>query len=114
MVISQELKQALAEKIIFYIKQEFAQIYFSHSLADTVKIDVDDDGKVTVEIPAPVYDIDLYKKKKQLVYKGTGSYAEEVNVKGGFSGKHVGYAERAVSRAISDWMKENNLEGRLR
>ena len=56
---------------------------------------------------------DRFRKEGAIVYTGKGSYAEAVNKKGGFSGSHKNYVERAIELAIFTWMKSNGIKGRI-
>ena len=63
-----------------------------------------DDGTDTsyINIPAPMYDIDMYEKKKVIVYTGEGSYAKEIDISGGFSGDHINYIDDSIIYAINN------------
>ena len=102
----------LAKLIHRELVEEFSTIYLSGNLRDTIKVSYD--GKsATVEIPAEMYDLKLFKEEGAIVYTGKGSYAEAVNKKGGFSGSHKNYVERAIELAIFTWMKSNGIKGRI-
>ena len=102
----------LAKLIHRELVEEFSTIYLSGNLRDTIKVGYD--GKTaTVEIPAEMYDIKLFKDEGAIIYTGKGSYAEAVNKKGGFSKSHKNYVERAIELAIFTWMKQNGIKGRI-
>lgn len=102
----------LAKLIHRELVEEFSTIYLSGNLRDTIKVSYD--GKTaTVEIPAEMYDLKLFKEEGAIVYTGKGSYAEAVNQKGGFSKSHKNYVERAIELAIFTWMKNNGIKGRI-
>lgn len=90
--------------IVEQLKYEFAEIFLSHNLIDTMEIKEINEGYI-IDIPAEVYDIDIYRNKKVIVYTGEGSYADEVDISGGFSGLHKNYVDRAVSKSIKTWRK---------
>lgn len=96
--------EVLKSYIIEQLQYEFSEIFLSHNLIDTMEIKEINDGYI-IEIPAEVYDIDIYKNKKVVVYTGEGSYADEVDISGGFSGKHKNYVDRAISKSMRKWKK---------
>ena len=106
-------KQRLAELICDEIKKEFGTVHYSGNLAATLRIEKTDKGW-SVEIPARVYDMLKFEEFGEISYVGTESYASEIDKTGGFSGKHKGYIERCVKRAIYRWMQENQLQGKVR
>lgn len=102
----------LAKLIHRELVDEFSTVYLSGNLRDTIKVSYD--GKsATVEIPAEMYDLKLFKKEGAIIYTGQGSYAEAVNKKGGFSKSHTNYVERAIELAIFTWMKNNGIKGKI-
>lgn len=102
----------LAKLIHRELVDEFSTIYLSGNLRDTIKVSYD--GKTaTVEIPAEMYDLKLFKEEGAIIYTGQGSYAEAVNKKGGFSKSHTNYVERAIELAIFTWMKNNGIKGKI-
>lgn len=103
------LMYKLALKIEEKIKKDFATIHLSMNLVNTIKVEKNDSGYI-VDIPAQVYDLTKWYAEKVIVYKGTGSYAQEVDMQGGFSKKHKDYIERAINESIIEWIKENNLK----
>ena len=101
---------SLAEKIKQRLKDDFKDTHLSGNLMETIEISHDGSGFL-VKIPAKVYDILQFYKTGAIIYKeDKGSYAQEVNITGGFSGKHKGYVERAIDEAISDWIAENSFK----
>lgn len=106
--MTQQDLQRLAEKITEKIKDDFKIAHLSKNLMDTIIISPTADG-FTIEIPAEMYDIGKYYKDRVILYTGQGSYAQEVNVSGGFSKTHIGYVERAINEAIIEWVNENGL-----
>lgn len=95
--------QLLADLIDDGIQADFMLIHLSANLMETIEIEVTPIG-FNVIIPAEMYDIDLWMKKGAIVYKGTGSYADEVDISGGWSGSHIGYVDRAIDSAIIRWL----------
>lgn len=94
----------LKHYIIEQLKYEFEEIFLSHNLIDTMEVNEITEGYI-IDIPAEVYDIDIYKNKKIIVYTGEGSYADEVDISGGFSGKHKNYVARAITKSMKVWEK---------
>ena len=88
-----------------YILREFEFIHLSQNLIDTIYLESTENG-FAIHIPAEIYDIDLYKEKGVIVYTGDGSYAQEVNISGGFSHTHRGYIEDCIHLAIRDFFKK--------
>lgn len=95
----------LANKIKAKIRQEFVNIHLSKNLMDTIEVKRTTMG-YEIEIPAEIYDLDKWYNEKVIVYTGEGSYAQQVNIEGGFSGTHQNYVEKAIQDAINEWIKE--------
>ena len=102
----------LAKKIEENLKKEFELVHLSGNLMDTIEIIPSENG-FYVDIPAEIYDIQNWYNNGLIVYTGDGSYAEEVDVQGGFSGKHKEYIERAILESIREWLVENELRARM-
>lgn len=102
----------LATLIVEEIKKEFESIHLSMNLVNSIKI-YDNDGKLTIEIPAQMYDIKKYKSSGVIIYNRKGSYASEVDKSGGFSGKHTDYVNKCINVAINRWMKEEKINGKV-
>lgn len=126
MVITNEMKLRLAELIEEAIQMDFKYVHLSGNLADSIEIYQDfyyyiDDktgelvrfDKVIVDVTAPRYSISTFLRTGAVIYTGRGSYASTVDKKGGFTGKHKNYAERAIFLAISAWLREYNLEASI-
>lgn len=93
----------LGELIAGNIKENFREVHLSGNLMDGISVSSTGDG-VSVSIPAVRYDIDRFRKERVIVLRpAEGSYAEEVNKTGGFSGFHVGYVEDAIRKGIIQW-----------
>lgn len=110
MVISEQAKRALADMIVENIRKEFANVHLSFNLVNTIVIE-EHDGDIRIRIPAQIYDVLLYKRKGVLSYTGSGSYANEVDISGGFSGKHKHYVDNCINNAIKQWMAFYRIEG---
>lgn len=96
--------QQLIDFINEELHNEFKKIYLSHNLVDTITIE-ENNGGFILEIPAERYNIRKFKKDGVIVYNGRGSYADEVDESGGFSGTHTGYVDKAISKAMRKWKK---------
>lgn len=110
--MTKEMKRQLAEFIKQAIIQEFSTIYFSGNLRDTIMIEETEDG-YDVVIPAQLYNVDYYMEHGVILYDRMGSYASEVDKQGGFSKTHTNYVERCIQQAITLWMSENQIEGKV-
>lgn len=100
------------------IQEEFEDKHLSGNLASTVRVVIAGDNKVHIEIPAESYKIYQYLMHGAIIPDGRGSYASELDEKGSAfyvydraGGRkfveprnHIGYLNRAVDAAISDWM----------
>ena len=93
----------LGELIAENVKANFREVHLSGNLMNGISVFRQGDG-IVVEIPAVRYDIDKFRKDRVVVQRpAEGSYAEEVNQSGGFSGFHEGYVEKAVRDGIVQW-----------
>lgn len=103
--------QKLTDYIIENIKADFEVVHLSGNLRDTIVVSKTANG-FSIEIPAQIYNLPLFRKEGVVVYTGVGSYAQEVNKTGGFSHKHIGYVELAIYNAIERWAREiSNIGG---
>lgn len=104
MLSSDELS-ILAEKIRNKIRLNFEYAHLSQNLINTIKVQKTTFG-YEIDIPAEIYDLQRWVKENVVVYTGQGSYAQEVDVNGGFSRRHTNYVEKAIKEAISEWVSE--------
>ncbi len=109
MIISTLDLQNLANKIVEKIKEDFEVYHISKNLINTIKITQTSRG-IDIDIPAEIYDLQRWYKDRVIVYNGNGSYAQEVDERGGFSGTHTNYVEDAIKSAIKEWISEKNLK----
>lgn len=108
--MAKDLNKDLAYKIAEELQNEFAEIHLSGNLLNSIVVKSTENGAV-VEIPAQMYDLDLYFETGQIVHnQGDVSYASLVDTTGGFSRKHTNYVERCIRRAINRWKTENGLQ----
>ena len=100
----------LAAEIAENARAGFERVHLSGNLKDGIEARSTTDGAL-VRIPAVRYDIARYRKDKTLVFlPAEGSYAEAVNVTGGFSRTHVGYVEEAIIGGIRQWCSEMGVK----
>lgn len=96
--------ERLARYIAEYLKADFKEIHLSGNLMRNITVGRDIEDNFVVRIPAIRYDIAKYLDEGVLILQPSeGSYAEEVNKRGGFSRAHTNYVERAIWKAISAW-----------
>lgn len=110
--MEQILLQKLAEKIKEKIRNDFKEVHLSQNLMNTISVSSTPTGFL-VDIPAEIYDLAKYYKEGVIIYTGAGSYAEDVDINGGFSGKHKDYIERAILESVSEWVAENELRSKV-
>ena len=109
--MEQILLQKLAEKIKEKIRNDFKEVHLSQNLMNTISVSSTPTGFL-IDIPAEIYDLAKYYKEGVIIYTGAGSYAEDVDINGGFSGKHKDYIERAILESVSEWLAENELRSK--
>lgn len=103
--------QDLVRKIYAHLRAEFALIYVSGNLRDTIKVSKTETGYI-IDIPAEMYNKRIWKKEGVIVHLNNGkSYANEVDLKGGYSGKHVDFVETAINRSIKSFVIEQMIKG---
>ena len=99
--IDRKAFQKFSLNVYNFCRQDFDTIYLSGNLRRTTTISKTNSNEYQINIPARVYNINLFKKKGIIVYKDdgltntrikkkgvikNGSYADEVNTySGGFS-----------------------------
>lgn len=102
--------QRFAQMIYQGIYQDFAIRHLSGNLMGTMRIEAGP-NEVRISVPAVRYDWKSWNKEKSIVYRPElGSYAEAVDVYGGFSKTHQNYADRAIFAAIRTAMGERGEE----
>ena len=114
MKIDVAAKQELAEFIVREFEEEFRYVYFTHQLVDSIHVNTFN-NIVEIEINPQIYDV--YAAKKYGVIKPgkiPGSYASDVDISGGFSGKHKGYIERCINKGVQKWLQYKNLQAKVR
>ena len=91
--------------------------HVSGNAFNTTKLEYSD-NIASVNVHAPIYDKDIWEKDKVIVHTGQGSYAEALDIEGGYSGDHKGYILDCVNlamfeiieRAISLGLKVKEIE----
>lgn len=115
MQVTKDMKLKMAELIAENIKKEFKNVHFTGNLMDTIIIRENSKGNIEVEIPAERYLFSVFREKGVIIpYSRGGSYANEVNKTGGFSGKHTGYIEKCINDAIIRWLMYYQISGRIK
>ena len=105
-----KLQLSLALILKNEFKKEFQTIHLSKQLYHSIQVFAGDDGKVHVRIPAPMYDVNLYRKRGVIKHISQNSYAMAVNRTGGFSGMHKDYVSKCIHNAINRWQSENHID----
>ena len=104
--------KSLAEMIASHMKDDFRNVFLSGNLRDTIYTEPTPGG-YNVYVPAERYDLTKWSKDGVVVYLGEGSYAQQVNKTGGFSGRHKGYVDRGIENAINQWAMINGYKVRV-
>lgn len=113
MEITDNMKQRLANLIVEEIKKEFAFIHLSKNLINSIKITKSENG-IVIDIDPKRYYIATYQKTGNLKFTpGGGSYASEVDKKGGLSEKHKGFIDRCINAGIQKWLSFYKIDARL-
>lgn len=123
-IVMKLFKEKFAKETKKNIKNDFKKIHLSGNLMDTVWIEYVADPSIldcdlygtkpqkiaVIHVPAVRYDIKKYREEMVIEHHPEwGSYAQEVNVLGGFSHKHVGYVERAIYKALSTSIRSTKI-----
>lgn len=109
-------KLKLARIIVKNLKAEFSVFHLSGNLANTItitKYSSESQSGYDINIPAEIYDIPLYRRKGVVVHTGTGSYANEVDLSGGFSGRHKNYVDRCIQASIQEWLSLSKIKAKV-
>lgn len=107
--ISNQKMLELAQLVEHFIKWNFQTAYQSGNLRDTTYIAPNSNG-YSINVPAQRYDENIWRERKAIVYTHNGSYAQQVDYTGGYSGKHIEYVEIAINLAIQQWANENGYD----
>lgn len=84
--------------------------HITGNLMDTMRIECIGNEAVSLEIPAQKYDWKEWNARKAIVHTGQGSYAKDVAVFGGKSGKHSRYVSKAIRKGIKATMAEYGVK----
>lgn len=109
-------KLKLARIIVKNLKAEFSVVHLSGNLANTISItkySSESQSGYDINIPAEIYDIPLYRRKGVIVHTGNGSYANEVDLSGGFSGRHKNYVDRCIQESIQEWLSLSRIKAKV-
>lgn len=101
-------------KMLIYVNllNEFSEHYITQNLVNTISFEVSNEG-ISIDIPAEIYDLALWKEKGVLIYTGKGSYASKVDTSGGYSKTHKDFVVKAIEKSLSEWMRIYNFKGRI-
>lgn len=108
-----EVTERSLETLSVYIAEElqrgFRDVFLSGNLRDTIW--VEQVGETfQVHVPAVCYNIPIFLKTGVVIYdQGDKSYAKQVDITGGWSGKHKNYVENAIQNALTRWMAEMEM-----
>lgn len=104
--------QILADLIKKNIQEDFTDVHLTGNLMNTIKITRTTLG-FEIDIPAELYDLNVWYEKKVIVHTNQGSYAQIVNEEGGFSGQHINYVERSITKSINEWLQKIGRKARV-
>lgn len=110
--ISYEDAVELAEFIFYFLEKEFSTVFLTKNLIHSINI-IKDGEKVTIEIPAEMYDMKKFFNSGVIVPTNKGSYANLLNENGSYWGNHKNYVDNAISKGISMWMQEKGYRGKI-
>ena len=107
-----------ADEVIMFIMKDFRDLHLSGNLTNTLTVEREGLNKVTIRIPAQIYDMYKYLKEKVIIYTGQGSYASRLNDEGSYIfkkyiGNHIRYIDSSISLAmmnLENKIKADNLE----
>lgn len=123
-VVMKLFRESFTKETKKNIKNDFKKIHLSGNLMDTVWVEdvrspsilecefygTKPQKMAVIHIPAVRYDIKKYREEMVIEHHPEwGSYAQEVDVMGGFSHKHVGYVERAIYKALSTSIRSTKI-----
>lgn len=92
------------------LKKDFVNIHLSMNLYNSIKI-LKAGNKYIIDIDANAYNINKFIKDGVIEYTNKGSYAQKVDVEGGFSRLHKNYIERAIYNGVTRFIEYKHLKG---
>lgn len=125
-MISGSKKYSLALSIVRSIKEEFKNKHLSGNLENSISINVEN-GKVTIEIDAQIYNMYKFFKEGSIIHTGNGSYASFLDEVGSefmvysrrTHGKnkrflvkphnHIGYVENNIYKGVLEWADKEGI-----
>lgn len=111
--LAEDKARQLAVFIEEEIQKEFQNVHLTKNLMGTIRIFKLGDRWI-IDIPAQRYDFKAYFEKGVIVpYSKGGSYAEQVNTKGGFSGTHKNFVYRCINKAIDRWKSYYKIQAKV-
>lgn len=95
----------LSDIIEAQLKNEFSDTV-SGNLLDSIKIELNGYGGVSISIDAEKYNRKLWDDEKVLVPdENGGSYASIIDEAGTGGGKHQGYLEKIINSSLDIWLE---------
>lgn len=105
----EKLPSQMAENLKRKIAKDFSKVYLTHNLVDTMNVEARA-NQATLHIPAIRYDFKEWNKNKVVVHHPEwGSYANQVNITGGFSTFHTNYIDIAIRELVNVEMRISRL-----
>ena len=104
---SLELAEEIKKEIISHFVSSGSVV--SGNLINTIKVYKNKNGW-SVDIPAEIYDRNVWEKEHVIVHTGKGSYANTLNE----SSKHKDYVLESISKAIKSWEEKNKFKTKKR
>lgn len=103
------LQKQVAQSIRNDIYQDFSLRHLSGNLMDTIRI-VHNEDDAQVVVPAIRYDLKEWNKREVIIFTPQeGSYANAVDIYGGFSRTHQNYVDRAIMGTIRSVCSMNDM-----
>lgn len=95
-------QKEIAQAIRNNIYEDFALRHLSGNLMNTIEI-IHNEEDARVRVPAIRYDLKEWNRSETIIYTPQeGSYANAVDIHGGFSRTHQNYADRAIIKAVRE------------
>lgn len=97
-----QTQKSIAQAIKNYIYEDFALRHVSGNLMNTLEI-IHNEDNAQVRVPAVHYDHKEWKKNQTIIYTPQeGSYANQVDITGGWSRTHQSYIDRAIMASVRE------------
>lgn len=119
--VSESDLQLLVQIILNNLQAEFSEKKLSGNLLKTIRVTYNELGKISIEIPAEIYNMYQYFRHGVIIHTGKGSYAETLNESGsafmyyprqGRGGRrfveprnHIGFIDRVIKESVTTWQE---------